>query len=70
MLPIKGHVETFRRLIMLKESVDRPAWSSSEMGGFESWKHKQGRTFEEHFYGHTIGLQNRRQAVEVMETSK
>ena len=56
---------------MLESSTDRPAWvSTPERGGLHAYKHKHGREFEEHYYGHTMGLQSRRQAAESMEESK
>ena len=57
---------------MLQSSCDRRAWSSdTETGMFHAYKHRQSnRGFEEHYYGHTIGLHNRRQAVEAVDGSK
>ncbi len=52
-------------------SVDRLAWTStSERGGLSAFKHRHGREFEVHYYGHTTGLQTRRQAAEAMECGK
>lgn len=54
--------------VNMTSSTERPAWVSDPgRGGLHAYKHKHSRTFEEHFYGHTMGLQSRRQAAELME---
>jgi hypothetical protein len=60
---------------MLNESADRPAWTSTpETGLFHAFRHRHRRPnndsedcIEYFFYGHTMGLQTRQQAVEAME---
>ena len=62
-------------LVKLKSSVERPAWSSeSSTGMFNAHKHRHRASadgpVQAHYYGHTCGFQNRRQASELFERAK
>ena len=54
--------------VNMVSSCERPAWvSTPERGGLYAYKHKHGREFEEHFFGHTEGFVSRRFAAELRE---